>query len=233
MCVCVSALQLWKELRPDTPLTARISKQWCEIGFQGNDPKTDFRGMGLLGLLNLLWALSQRKPWSALTMTMMITVNSVVIIKTLRASSVSRQVFCRTRQSHGSADAQRLAATKAQVCRPSLFDSRHPHRHTAGLFEEKCEQKNDQKWKPQTVAGQSVFAGGDCKSLVLAPSNGGTSDYGTLSPWKPVHHFELTESPAAVVEHSAKMTAETLINAQGYWINMVKLGPHRWPLTPR
>uniref|UniRef100_A0A674MRI9 ELMO/CED-12 domain containing 1 n=1 Tax=Takifugu rubripes TaxID=31033 RepID=A0A674MRI9_TAKRU len=48
-------MKLWKELRPDTPLTARISKQWCEIGFQGNDPKTDFRGMGLLGLLNLLY----------------------------------------------------------------------------------------------------------------------------------------------------------------------------------
>ncbi|XP_054902587.1 ELMO domain-containing protein 1 isoform X1 [Poeciliopsis prolifica] len=48
-------MKLWKELRPDTPLTGRISKQWCEIGFQGNDPKTDFRGMGLLGLQNLLY----------------------------------------------------------------------------------------------------------------------------------------------------------------------------------
>uniref|UniRef100_A0A3Q3WVE3 ELMO domain-containing protein n=1 Tax=Mola mola TaxID=94237 RepID=A0A3Q3WVE3_MOLML len=47
-------MKLWKELRPDTPLTGRISKQWCEIGFQGSDPKTDFRGMGLLGLHNLL-----------------------------------------------------------------------------------------------------------------------------------------------------------------------------------
>jgi len=33
----------------------RISKQWGEIGFQGNDPKTDFRGMGMLGLENLLF----------------------------------------------------------------------------------------------------------------------------------------------------------------------------------
>ncbi|KAF7641079.1 hypothetical protein LDENG_00295330 [Lucifuga dentata] len=47
-------MRLWKELRPDCPLTGRISKQWCEIGFQGCDPKTDFRGMGLLGLHNLL-----------------------------------------------------------------------------------------------------------------------------------------------------------------------------------
>lgn len=58
MCVCqranfLSCLQLWKFLKPDTPLASRISKQWCEIGFQGDDPKTDFRGMGLLGLYNL------------------------------------------------------------------------------------------------------------------------------------------------------------------------------------
>ncbi|XP_064206915.1 ELMO domain-containing protein 1-like isoform X1 [Anguilla rostrata] len=48
-------LKLWKALQPETPLTGRISKQWCEIGFQGSDPKTDFRGMGLLGLHNLLY----------------------------------------------------------------------------------------------------------------------------------------------------------------------------------
>ncbi|EMP35898.1 ELMO domain-containing protein 1, partial [Chelonia mydas] len=48
-------LKLWKCLKPDCPLEARISKQWCEIGFQGDDPKTDFRGMGLLGLYNLLY----------------------------------------------------------------------------------------------------------------------------------------------------------------------------------
>uniref|UniRef100_A0A8C4M0X4 ELMO domain containing 1 n=1 Tax=Equus asinus TaxID=9793 RepID=A0A8C4M0X4_EQUAS len=46
-------LKLWKFLKPNTPLESRISKQWCEIGFQGDDPKTDFRGMGLLGLYNL------------------------------------------------------------------------------------------------------------------------------------------------------------------------------------
>jgi hypothetical protein len=27
---------------------------WTEIGFQGNDPATDFRGMGLLGLIQLV-----------------------------------------------------------------------------------------------------------------------------------------------------------------------------------
>uniref|UniRef100_A0A673XPQ6 ELMO/CED-12 domain containing 1 n=1 Tax=Salmo trutta TaxID=8032 RepID=A0A673XPQ6_SALTR len=48
-------MKLWKTLRPDSSLTGRISKQWCEIGFQGNDPKTDFMGMGLLGLHNLVY----------------------------------------------------------------------------------------------------------------------------------------------------------------------------------
>lgn len=48
-------LKLWNLLMPSTPLSSRISKQWQDIGFQGNDPKTDFRGMGLLGLENLLF----------------------------------------------------------------------------------------------------------------------------------------------------------------------------------
>ncbi|OCT57594.1 hypothetical protein XELAEV_18003296mg [Xenopus laevis] len=51
-----SKSKLWKTLKPGVPLEARISKQWCEIGFQGDDPKTDFRGMGLLGLYNLVYS---------------------------------------------------------------------------------------------------------------------------------------------------------------------------------
>jgi len=47
-------VQLWNTLHPDIVLTQRVSPQWTLIGFQGNDPATDFRGMGLLGLLNLL-----------------------------------------------------------------------------------------------------------------------------------------------------------------------------------
>ncbi|KAF5294614.1 hypothetical protein FQR65_LT10720 [Abscondita terminalis] len=48
-------LELWQHLNPNNPLNSRVSKQWQEIGFQGDDPKTDFRGMGLLGLENLLY----------------------------------------------------------------------------------------------------------------------------------------------------------------------------------
>ncbi|NXV64762.1 ELMD2 protein, partial [Molothrus ater] len=48
-------IELWNLLMPHENLRARISKQWCDIGFQGEDPKTDFRGMGLLGLVNLLY----------------------------------------------------------------------------------------------------------------------------------------------------------------------------------
>ena len=49
-----SLLQLWSFLQPGIPLETRKTKQWQNIGFQGEDPKTDFRGMGMLGLENLL-----------------------------------------------------------------------------------------------------------------------------------------------------------------------------------
>ncbi|KFM82927.1 ELMO domain-containing protein 2, partial [Stegodyphus mimosarum] len=52
-------LKLWKLLKPEKELQNRISKQWTEIGFQGDDPKTDFRGMGILGLENLLFFASE------------------------------------------------------------------------------------------------------------------------------------------------------------------------------
>ncbi|XP_052583915.1 ELMO domain-containing protein 2 isoform X1 [Peromyscus californicus insignis] len=48
-------LKLWNLLMPTEKLKARISKQWADIGFQGDDPKTDFRGMGILGLINLVY----------------------------------------------------------------------------------------------------------------------------------------------------------------------------------
>ncbi|XP_054846401.1 ELMO domain-containing protein 2 isoform X2 [Eublepharis macularius] len=48
-------IELWNLLMPHEKLKARITKQWCDIGFQGDDPKTDFRGMGMLGLVNLLY----------------------------------------------------------------------------------------------------------------------------------------------------------------------------------
>lgn len=47
--------RLWAAIMPDVPLEGRITKQWQDIGFQGEDPKTDFRGMGMLGLENLLY----------------------------------------------------------------------------------------------------------------------------------------------------------------------------------
>lgn len=48
-------LAIWNNLMPDTKLEARITKQWQMIGFQGDDPATDFRGMGMLGLENILY----------------------------------------------------------------------------------------------------------------------------------------------------------------------------------
>jgi len=52
-------MQLWGGLQPGVMLTARVSDQWTDIGFQGRDPATDFRGMGLLGLQNLLYFSTQ------------------------------------------------------------------------------------------------------------------------------------------------------------------------------
>ncbi|EZA55699.1 hypothetical protein DMN91_002233 [Ooceraea biroi] len=57
-------LKLWDLLMPYEPLDARVTKQWQEIGFQGDDPKTDFRGMGMLGLENLVY-FAQEYPSTA------------------------------------------------------------------------------------------------------------------------------------------------------------------------
>ncbi len=47
--------KIWLKLKgPEDKLETKITKRWSEIGFQGSDPGTDFRGMGLLGLTNLL-----------------------------------------------------------------------------------------------------------------------------------------------------------------------------------
>ncbi|XP_060707360.1 ELMO domain-containing protein 2 isoform X2 [Hemiscyllium ocellatum] len=48
-------LKLWQLMMPHVHLKSRITKQWGDIGFQGEDPKTDFRGMGMLGLHNLVF----------------------------------------------------------------------------------------------------------------------------------------------------------------------------------
>ncbi|CAO3632794.1 unnamed protein product [Cunninghamella blakesleeana] len=48
-------LRLWSNLMPNIKLESRLTKQWAEIGFQGNDPATDFRGMGIQGLDDLIY----------------------------------------------------------------------------------------------------------------------------------------------------------------------------------
>ena len=46
-------LEVWQNLKPNEKLRDRISTQWISIGFQAEDPSTDFRGAGFLGLTNL------------------------------------------------------------------------------------------------------------------------------------------------------------------------------------
>lgn len=47
-------LRLWNLLRPGVSLSARHSKDWGQLGFQARNPATDFRGMGVLGLQNMV-----------------------------------------------------------------------------------------------------------------------------------------------------------------------------------
>lgn len=46
---------LWYATYPDQQLHALISEQWKEMGWQGRDPSTDFRGAGFISLENLLF----------------------------------------------------------------------------------------------------------------------------------------------------------------------------------
>jgi ELMO/CED-12 family/SAM domain (Sterile alpha motif)/N-terminal or F0 domain of Talin-head FERM/ELMO, armadillo-like helical domain len=48
-------MALWHTVNPNVKLQSRVSDQWKELGFQGADPATDFRGMGLIGLKHLLY----------------------------------------------------------------------------------------------------------------------------------------------------------------------------------
>ena len=47
--------RLWECGFPGVALTQRVTTEWGRLGFQGDDPATDFRGMGVLGLHNLVY----------------------------------------------------------------------------------------------------------------------------------------------------------------------------------
>ncbi|MBA0852979.1 hypothetical protein Goshw_012104, partial [Gossypium schwendimanii] len=46
---------LWNTAFPEEELRGLISEQWKEMGWQGKDPSTDFRGGGFISLENLLF----------------------------------------------------------------------------------------------------------------------------------------------------------------------------------
>ncbi|XP_011269939.1 ELMO domain-containing protein, variant [Capsaspora owczarzaki ATCC 30864] len=52
-------VELWELMMPEQQLSARVSNDWKTLGFQGRDPATDFRGMGMLGLKQLLFFAQQ------------------------------------------------------------------------------------------------------------------------------------------------------------------------------
>ena len=47
----------WNKMMPDT--RRNMNSDWGDVGFQGLDPTTDFRGMGLLGLSQLVYLSSE------------------------------------------------------------------------------------------------------------------------------------------------------------------------------
>lgn len=66
-------MQFWKNMKPELTLTPILrsdevnnisSDDWGEVGFQGVDPTTDFRGMGLFGLIQLIF-FSETRPKEA------------------------------------------------------------------------------------------------------------------------------------------------------------------------
>jgi hypothetical protein len=57
--------KLWSNLKPGiVRSTNRLSEEWGDLGFQGRDPSTDFRGMGLLSLQQLVY-FSEKYPTEA------------------------------------------------------------------------------------------------------------------------------------------------------------------------
>ncbi|KAF5754493.1 putative ELMO domain-containing protein [Helianthus annuus] len=48
-------LELWNLAYPNVPLKGLVSDQWKDMGWQGVNPSTDFRGGGFLSLENLLF----------------------------------------------------------------------------------------------------------------------------------------------------------------------------------
>ncbi|CDW52288.1 ELMO CED12 domain containing protein [Trichuris trichiura] len=56
--------RLYASLKPGEACQL-VDNRWQDIGFQGHDPSTDFRGMGILGLKQLLFLCKHYPMWSA------------------------------------------------------------------------------------------------------------------------------------------------------------------------
>jgi len=55
-------VKLWAKTFPSIRLDGRISEQWKDLGFQGTDPATDFRGGGILSLLMMIYTADYHTP---------------------------------------------------------------------------------------------------------------------------------------------------------------------------
>ncbi|KAG8365893.1 hypothetical protein BUALT_Bualt17G0019400 [Buddleja alternifolia] len=55
VCINEALKALWSATYPGQELQNLVSDQWKEMGWQGKDPSTDFRGAGFISLENLLF----------------------------------------------------------------------------------------------------------------------------------------------------------------------------------
>lgn len=104
-----------------TPAAHCVSERWKELGFQGTDPSTDFRGAGLFGLSQLVY-LVERHPeeWNRMLspdfMSAAAGINVSLRLMTLLGVNGSVNQFSATMHSTYSASEGRL-----QLCR-FIFD---------------------------------------------------------------------------------------------------------------
>ncbi|CDW79344.1 elmo domain-containing protein 3-like [Stylonychia lemnae] len=92
---------IYRKLLPNDQNCRTIGAHWGNIGFQGNDPKTDLRGGGMLGILNLLYFVDKLPKTSILIlkhsqiqqsefpMAVKMLEMTVIIIKLLKQSKLT------------------------------------------------------------------------------------------------------------------------------------------------
>uniref|UniRef100_A0A7N2M3X4 ELMO domain-containing protein n=1 Tax=Quercus lobata TaxID=97700 RepID=A0A7N2M3X4_QUELO len=76
--------QLWRLAYPERELPSLKSELWKEMGWQGSDPSTDFRGGGFISLENLIFFAQRYPGWPSLSSHIHYEVGDGTLIKFLQ-----------------------------------------------------------------------------------------------------------------------------------------------------